>query len=242
MAVPNLVVWNPPPAWPVCSVGSPHPLVSLDWCCPWFAHLRRTPCPNSLGTAGRARTRRAGRWRARTRRADRRTSVRVSSNRALRTLVARYINTLALICPWRTLPGELCPRHPHPLAPAVPSIPEHPSRPRIQFERFAPAHPARPASSTSRFDPGGSNQQRNQAPPPYAPFPHPRPFPRLPLGPKVVGRLWAVSCPGRAEPPPGGHYACSANGEGACPLTASSPLRPPGGGSGGTRPGEVPKV
>lgn len=158
----------------------------------------------------------------------------------LRTLVARYIKTLALIR-WRESPVVHTPRHPrasHP-GPRVrpPETPRQPSRPVLASGSLTSG----PACLTARrFDPPGSNQQRNQAPHPSPP--HPRPLPRLPLGPKVVGRLWAVSCPGWAEPSPGGHYACSANGEGARPLTPYFPLRPPGGGSGGARPGEVPKV
>ncbi|NYJ37498.1 hypothetical protein HNR10_005379 [Nocardiopsis aegyptia] len=100
------------------------------------------------------------------------------------------------------------------------------------------AYPARPASSvrTPTLLVGSSKGARYLRPTLPLLAPHPAHLP------EVGVRLWAVSCPGWAEPSPGGHYACSANGEGARPLTPSSPLRPPGGGSGGTHPGEVPKV
>lgn len=214
---------------------------SLDFCCPWSVLLGRTPCPISLGTAGRARTRRAGRRRARTRRAYRRTPVRVSSNRAPRTLGCPVHQHARTDLPERT-PGGSCsvtPAFPTPWS-SCPSRwntqPAPASCSRLRPLTPGPACLVRFALRPARVEPV---KEPGSTPTPLFPTPSlPVVSPRSEGGGQTLGGVLS----GVGWTAARGPLGWPANGEGARPLTPLSPLRPPGGGSGGTRPGEVPKV
>ncbi len=158
-------------------VGPVHPLVP-GLLLPLVRPPGTNAVPDLLGTAGRARTRRAGRRRARTRRAYRRTPVRVSSNRACALLVARYIKTLALIRR-RESPVVHAPRHPRASRPGPRARPlKHPAGPascsRVRSLTSRPGLP-RPLRASTR--PGRTS--KGTRPTPRLPFPHHAPAPPL---------------------------------------------------------------